>query len=200
MEPEMDIFGEMEVLANRKRFEAEAPLSPSLEGLANQERERAGRLESARARLTKGGAEDEHLRALSVRSAAAGRLAEETSTLARRLGRRSVPTPDQWMVAGQVLNADGAPAANVRVRVYDRDRKFDDLLGETLTDDHGDFSVVYHERDFQEKGENLPELYVLVEDPAGRPLYSSRDKLRYDAGRAEFFEIVLPEPGRPTEG
>jgi hypothetical protein len=77
------------------------------------------------------------------------------------------------------------------VRVFDRDRKFDDLLGETETDETGDFFTVYHARDFYEKGENTPELYVMVEDAAGNELFSSRENVRPEAGQSEYFVIQL---------
>lgn len=100
----------------------------------------------------------------------------------------------EWMVFGHVTDAAGQPAADLSVRVFDRDRKLDDLLGETTTDDMGDFSVVYHERDFAELREEMPELYVMIEDDAGKLLYSSRESFRPASGRAEYFEIKLGEP------
>jgi len=106
----------------------------------------------------------------------------------------------EWMTYGRVIDAQGQPAGGLHVRVFDRDRKFDDLLGDTVTDAQGRFAVVYHQRDFAEVRENLPELYVRVEDEAGQLLYSSRDAVRFNAGRAEYFEIQLsqtPVPDQP---
>lgn len=102
-----------------------------------------------------------------------------------------------WAVFGQVLTAQGMPVSNRRVRVFDRDRKYDDLLGDTQTDAAGNFAVIYHERDFSETNENLPELYVMVEDTDGKILYSSRNQVRYRPGRSEFFGIILT--GQPVE-
>ncbi|NTU63061.1 MAG: hypothetical protein HGB05_06575 [Chloroflexi bacterium] len=106
----------------------------------------------------------------------------------------------EWMTYGRVLDESGKPAGGLHVRVFDRDRKYDDLLGDTVTDVQGRFAVTYHQRDFAEVRENLPELYVLVEDEAGQVLYSSRDAVRFRAGRAEYFEIQLgqaPAPEKP---
>jgi hypothetical protein len=33
----------------------------------------------------------------------------------------------------------------------------------------------------------------MVEDQEGNQVYSSRDELRFEAGRAEYFQIVLDE-------
>jgi len=106
--------------------------------------------------------------------------------------------PHEWIVFGTVLNADNSPASGLTVRVYDRDRKYDDLLGETETDANGDFSTVYHERDFKETGENLPELYVMVADAQGNQVYSSRDSVRYNSGQSEYFAIQLGKSGQST--
>ncbi len=95
------------------------------------------------------------------------------------------------MVYGRVFDAAGKPAAGLIVRVFDRDRKLDDLLGETETDANGDFHSVYHARDFYEKGENAPELYIMVEDAAGNELFSSRENVRPLAGQSEYFVIQL---------
>lgn len=99
--------------------------------------------------------------------------------------------PHEWIVFGAVRDGAGQPAAGLVVRVFDLDRKYDDLLGETETDASGDFSMVYHERDFKESNENLPELYVMVSDAKGNQLYSSRESIRFNAGRAEYFAIRL---------
>ena len=104
---------------------------------------------------------------------------------------KSVSFQTEWTASGRVLNTAGIPASGLIVRVFDRDHKDDDLLGETLTDEHGDFHVIYHERDFKEFGEILPELYVTVRDPAGNELFTSRDDVRVNAGPVEYFLIRL---------
>ncbi len=155
--------------------------------------QRAARLAGAAARLQKAlGEADPRVVALRQAGAASEQLYASANAEAAREARRPKAGPHEWVVFGRVLDAAGQPAAGLVVRVFDRDRKYDDLLGETTTDEHGDFAAVYHERDFLEAGEGLPELYVQVEDARGRPLYSSRDQLRYNAGRLEYFEIALP--------
>jgi hypothetical protein len=108
-----------------------------------------------------------------------------------RLKNWPKPRSNEWLVFGTVVDAQGEPLSGLTVRVLDRDRKYDDLLGETETDEFGDFSVIYHERDFKETGEKLPDLYVEVSDSKGKLLYSSRDNVRYEAGQSEYFTIRL---------
>lgn len=167
---------------------------PIMKGFAELQERRATRLADAEARLREHLGED-HPRVVALRRTTfeAEVLERSLRTTAVRDDRLPRTGPQEWMVYGRVLDSGGRPVTGVRVRVFDRDRKYDDLLGDSETDEYGDFAVVYHERDFAEAGEELPELYVMVEDRRGNLLYSSRDELRYEAGRAEYFQIVLGE-------
>ena len=121
------------------------------------------------------------------------RMSSHFMVQASRFEKRQKPRGFEWLVYGQVLQANGEPAGGLRVRVFDRDRKYDDLLGETETERDGDFAILYHERDFAEVGENLPEAYVMVSNQDGETLYSSRDNIRFEAGKSEYFLIQLSE-------
>ncbi|MBA2713586.1 MAG: hypothetical protein H0U55_08550 [Rubrobacteraceae bacterium] len=168
--------------------------TPMMRSFAELQEKRAARLSDAEARLKEHLGED-HPRVMALRqtSLAAEDLRRSLRATAVRDSRIPRLEPLQWMVFGRVLDPARRPATGMIVRVFDRDRKYDDLLGVTRTDEYGDFFVVYHERDFAETHENLPELYVMVEDEEGSTLYSSRDELRFEAGRAEYFEIVLDQ-------
>jgi len=167
---------------------------PIMESFAELQEKRATRLADAEARLKEHlGEDDPRVTALRQSAFAAEGLKRSLRTTAVRDDRLPKLRAQEWMVFGRVLDSGGRPVVGVTVRVFDRDRKYDDLLGETETDEYGDFSVVYHERVFAEAGEDLPELYVMVEDQRGNLLYSSRDEIRYEAGRAEYFHVVLSE-------
>jgi len=167
---------------------------PIMESFAELQEKRATRLADAEARLQEHlGEDDPRVTALRQSAFAAEGLKRSLRTTAVRDDRLPKLRMQEWMVFGRVLDSGGRPVVGVTVRVFDRDRRYDDLLGETETDEYGDFAVVYHERDFAEAGEGLPELYVMVEDRQGNLLYSSRAELRYEAGRAEYFQIVLGE-------
>jgi hypothetical protein len=185
---------EVWVAMNELLAQASETAEPLLAQFAELQERRATRLAAAEARLKTQLGED-HPRVVALRRAAAvaDKLKRATSTMAERLARWPKLEPDEWVVFGQVLDANGDPAAGLRVRVYDKDRKYDDLLGDTTTDEYGDFATIYHERDFADVGEGLPELYVMVEDESGNLLYSSRDRIRYDVGRAAYFHVVLSE-------
>jgi hypothetical protein len=167
---------------------------PMMGSFAELQEKRAAHLSDAGARLEERLGED-HPRVMDLRQSflAADGLRRSLRETAARDSRIPRLEALQWMVLGRVLDRAGEPATGMTVRVFDRDRQYDDLLGVTTTDEYGDFAVVYHERDFAEPGEDLPELYVMVEDREGNQVYSSRDGLRFEAGRAEYFQIILDE-------
>lgn len=175
-------------------------VSPALNQFGQWQQARAERLALVANRL-KGQLGEDHPRVLALNQqlSAVNAIGQSLNIEATRVARQPSVNPNEWLVYGQVLDQQGRPVPGLRVRVFDRDRKYDDLLGDTTTDEYGDFAVKYHERDFAEAGEKLPDLYVMVEDAAGQLLYSSRDNVRFEAGRSEYFEIRLtpPEPVPP---
>lgn len=170
--------------------------APALGTFTKLQQRRATRLNEAAKSLRKKLGKD-HPDVLAVEGMAQSitELKGKISNQAARAKNWPKPRPNEWIVFGTVRDQEGKPAEGLIVRVFDRDRKYDDLLGETETDANGDFSVVYHERDFKETRENLPELYVMVSDAKGALLYSSRDSLRYKAGTSEYFAIRLAAQG-----
>jgi len=96
-----------------------------------------------------------------------------------------------WIVKGQVTDAKGEPASAVFVRLYDKDRQFDDLLGAVTTDDEGYYEITYRKQDFKEGLETGADLYVTVEDAKGRELFRSDKAVRFDAGKEETIDVQL---------
>jgi 5-hydroxyisourate hydrolase-like protein (transthyretin family) len=185
---------EDEAKAAMENFTAQASRSsaPALNVFAQLQQKRAQRLEAAASSLEKVlGAKHPQVAVLKQNSASAGEFKTQFNIQAERVEKRPKLRANEWMVYGRVFDSAGKPAAGLTVRVFDQDRKFDDLLGETETDETGDFFTVYHARDFIEKGENAPELYIRVEDAAGNKLFSSRENVRPQAGQSEYFVIQL---------
>jgi len=166
--------------------------SPAFSTFAQFQEQRATRLNQGLKQIKKDlGGDSEEFTLTKTAIDRAAMLNTRFASQSARIKRRPVPKANEWIVYGQVVDASGGPMADVRVRLFDRDRKYDDLLGDTQTDENGDFSIIYHERDFLENGENLPELYVMVTDAKDTLLYSSQDDLRFNAGRSEYFLIQI---------
>ena len=166
--------------------------APALGFLAQLQQKRAQRVEAAAGSLEKVLGSD-HPQVAVLKQNAASSLEFKTfyKVQEERVEKRPKLRANQWMVFGRVYDASGKPATGLTVRVFDKDRKLDDLLGDTETDENGDFSVVYHARDFFEEGENAPELYITIEDASGKILFTSRENVRPQAGQSEYFSIQL---------
>lgn len=166
--------------------------TPVLNEFASLQNQRAKRLKNTETRITAELGED-HPRVVALRLAQSrsSQLQRSLKDNATRTAKLRELKPYEWMVYGQVVDSQGMPVANVTVRVYDKDRKYDDLLGYVTTDKFGDFQLVYHERAFYEPGEEAPELYLRVDDVEGNELYSTEDQVRYQSGRVEYFLIEL---------
>jgi hypothetical protein len=193
------------------RSEAEGALEALVEGIesgrgaaaaavARRRSLRMARLAAAGVRLEDElGSDDAQVGELRDRIVLEDRVRVALDVRSERERRRPRPGPGEWMAYGRVVNAGGAPVQGARVRLFDLDRKFDDLLGETRTDEFGDWVIgPYHARDFFEKGEGAPELYVKVYGARGKLVYSGEEEARFEAGQVEYFEIVLDD--RPDGG
>jgi len=99
--------------------------------------------------------------------------------------------PDAWIVRGNVVDEERAPISGLIVSLYDKDLLFDDVLGTTLTDENGSFIMIYRTEAFKDFFEKRPDIYLKVLDNEGKTLYSSRKKIRCNAGRVEEFSIKI---------
>ena len=81
------------------------------------------------------------------------------------------------------------------VKAIDKDLLHDDVLGDTTTDDEGNFEIIYEEDDFRDLFEKAPDLYIVVRTSnRSRVLYTSAKSVRCEAGAEEHFEVVIPKP------
>lgn len=197
-----DQLSEAEVRKQLDKVAADAAKTsaPALATFAKFQEQRASRLSQGLKQIKKDLGQD-HPDYVATQAALQNASAMNTQFLshAARIKSRPAPRASEWVVFGQVLDASGIPVQGLSVRVFDRDRKYDDLLGETETDANGEFTVIYHERDFKEAGEKLPELYVMVSDARGTELYTTRDDVRFRAGRSEYFLIRLGKSARTAK-
>lgn len=92
------------------------------------------------------------------------------------------------------------PLPNLIVRAYDKDLLYDDLLGDTITDESGRFEIRYTESDFKELFEKRPDIYFRVYDSSRkRVIHTTVDSVRWNAGKEEFFEIGIPRHKLPPD-
>jgi hypothetical protein len=82
--------------------------------------------------------------------------------------------------------------AGLRVYALDKDLFFDDRLGSAVTDRDGHFEIHYVESDFREFFERRPDIYLKITDADGAALFTTEDKVRYEAQDTEKFIVELP--------
>lgn len=108
----------------------------------------------------------------------------------------------ELVVSGEVVDAQRRPLHGVRVRLFDRDVREDDLLGDEWTDAKGRFHMVFHERDYYEPGEGEPELYVVIDTADGVRIANTRSQAVPESGvpsflRVELSRVAADEVSRP---
>jgi hypothetical protein len=161
--------------------------------LAQQQDRRLARRRAVESRLASQ-LEPDDPRLIAARQAT--QQVSELALVARQRVKRLAIWPelrqDDWVVTGQVRQADGLPAVGVTIRVFDQDRKFDDFLGTIQPNAFGDFVIVYNVCHFREMfGESFPDLFIMVVDQEGQPLVTSTSPIPVEAGRVEHFDIQL---------
>lgn len=96
-----------------------------------------------------------------------------------------------FKVSGQVLSGERKPVSRVLVRIYDKDRQYDDLLGAALTNRKGEFSARYRFQDFSE-GEAAADLFFVVLDADEKELLSTANQVKFNADRETTVTLTLP--------
>lgn len=103
--------------------------------------------------------------------------------------------PDAWVVRGRVSDESGQGLGDLIVSVYDKDLLFDDRLGTTETDQNGNYRLVYRTHDFRDLIERKPDLYVKITDRNGHLRYTSEHAVKWNSGRTDTINVVLPPEG-----
>jgi hypothetical protein len=106
-------------------------------------------------------------------------------------GREKQMPVDVWVVKGKVTDESNKGLKGLTVSLYDQDLFFDDALGTTLTNENGNFEIMYRTEAFKLLFEKKPDLYLKILDNKGKKLYTSENKIRPDAGRVEEFIIKI---------
>jgi hypothetical protein len=104
-----------------------------------------------------------------------------------------VAEPGVWTVRGRVADKTGKGLSGLIVSLFDKDLFWDDRLGQTETDAGGNFSLVYRTEDFHDLLDRKPDIYLKVLDQKGKTLFTSKKKVRFQAGRVEIINVEIGE-------
>ena len=150
-----------------------------------------------------GQAREQHAARLKERSESLRRAAEVRRELVEQtpaLRREELEKPKEgkFVLTGRILDAEtGDPLPDVKLRVFDLDRKYDDLVAETRTDELGYYRVVYDQSDFEDVDET-PEMDIEGLDEQGEAFYTSPRGFRQKSGKVEVLNAALSGENVPS--
>jgi hypothetical protein len=106
--------------------------------------------------------------------------------------KKSAADSEVFAIFGIVEEAEtGRPLPDLVIRAFDRDHLFDDKLGFTSTDDHGQFYIRYGREDFPDVWEAQPDLYLRIYDASGSHLlHQTEGEIRWNASHEQFLVRV----------
>jgi hypothetical protein len=96
-----------------------------------------------------------------------------------------------FTVTGTLRGQDGKPRRQARGRVFDKDMRSEELLGEFVTDHLGQYFVGYAPKQFGRAEKASADLVVRIYAPSGRELAAS--PIRFNAGPAETIDITVDD-------
>lgn len=104
-------------------------------------------------------------------------------------------------VKGRVISPQSnRGVAGIRVEVFDKDEKYDDLLGVAITDRQGNFRIKFNRSYFREYSpETAPDLYFNVQR-GEQTIKTTKDSVIVNAGEDVTVDIMLDEPVQPPPG
>lgn len=107
----------------------------------------------------------------------------------------------KYVISGRVQEAEskqGVPG--LVVSAFDKDMKYDDLLGEVMTGTDGSFQIEYDQSRFASLFEGAPDIYLTVKTPSGSTLQTTDGAVRFNAQPREEFQIEIPKQKLQTAG
>jgi hypothetical protein len=100
-----------------------------------------------------------------------------------------------YSVSGVIRDYEsGIPLRGLKVRAYDKDFFRDQLLGDGVTDENGQYEITFDREDFTGpiiKLERHPDIFVLVFDEGDKLIYSTETSMLVDSARHTSLDINL---------
>jgi hypothetical protein len=104
-------------------------------------------------------------------------------------------------ISGQIRASEsGLGVPGVVVVAFDADHNFDDRLGRALTDVDGHYELCYERSAFRDLFEQAPDIYLIIETPAGERLHTTEGATRFDADADERIDVAIPDASLRAAG
>ncbi len=99
-----------------------------------------------------------------------------------------------YQITGRITKKEGKTGVHgLLIKVLDKDRQFDDLLGSVLTDQEGRFALVYDEDEAPVLFAKRPSFALRVYDRDEVALHTTRKVTRFQPGKTAHFDIRLAD-------
>lgn len=101
-----------------------------------------------------------------------------------------------YKIVGRVTTKEGNVAIpGLKIQVWDKDLgNIDEYLGDTITDDLGEFTIEFTEADFTHWGkEEKPDVYFIVTNKKGAVIHSTEETVKWESRKDEIFYIRIPK-------
>ena len=106
------------------------------------------------------------------------------------------PPPATWEVKGKITDENDNSIKDLTVSLYDKENRFDNILGTTVTGEDGTFIFTYPTGKLQDLIKANPDIYLKVLVKKGKPIYSSEKAVKCEPGRIEVFNIKIEGTGK----
>lgn len=112
--------------------------------------------------------------------------------------RKAGTSKTGYRVSGQVLHPKtGEPVSGLVVEAMDRGVRKHDLSGTAVTDAQGRFSIAFQAKEFEESGENAPEIELRIGVSRRTLLHVTKEAITARKGEETEVSITLPEAQVP---
>jgi hypothetical protein len=113
-----------------------------------------------------------------------------------KTAREPGPPPATWEVKGKITDENDNSIKDLTVSLYDKENRFDNILGTTVTGEDGTFIFTYPTGKLQDLIKANPDIYLKVLVKKGKPIYSSEKAVKCEPGRIEVFNIKIEGTGK----
>ncbi len=117
-------------------------------------------------------------------------------TLRKPGEKKPGPPPATWEVKGKITDENDNGIKDLTVSLYDKENRFDDILGSTVTSEDGTFVFTYPTGKLQDLIKANPDIYLKVLDKKGNSIYQSKKPVKCEPGRIEVFNIEIALRGK----
>ncbi len=100
---------------------------------------------------------------------------------------------EEYQVSGRILHPlTGKPVPGIVVTAVDKDVSKHDYVGIDISDASGNFEISFTEKEFMERGEGEPEIFIKAGMDRETAVVVNESPLRPKPGIRETFDIALP--------